>query len=452
MYKYETWTVGKLEAERERINTDPVHQRPQRGLTTNNHAKSKAIIECMLGTDGNDAESSGMLTVHRTPDDLYDYESIDGGHRKRAILGFLNGEFKAHGRLFREFSPEESANFRALTLPVCVYENRTGPQIGKIFRNLNKTTQVNNQENLNSYGDTPIANAIRGTVREIEGYEEPKHTLFNYDVSVNKKKKIAKFVYNYVGFSNEGLAQEEWVARLYYYFLNGGDIIPCDYKHLEEMYDSDPPQKDVDSARVKVNATLNFVQRMANHRNNKVGGKKKMSIKEANLFVRLRFYMLKNYGNTFKFSLVQGKTEEDFYVKVMKIYHEIAGCTDSFEWNGFESTGKSQSIGYKFSINLNEYKYDVEEATMFPVKLILSRLNIEDFLIIKDKKRNFSYTERERALFEQDFTDPITGKEINMNNAHGDHIIPHSKGGKTKSDNLMMVSKEYNQEKSDKIY
>ena len=43
-----------------------------------------------------------------------------------------------------------------------------------------------------------------------------------------------------------------------------------------------------------------------------------------------------------------------------------------------------------------------------------------------------------------------SGRKLTVNNATVDHIIPHSKGGRTRDDNLMLATKEFNQLRGNK--
>ena len=43
-----------------------------------------------------------------------------------------------------------------------------------------------------------------------------------------------------------------------------------------------------------------------------------------------------------------------------------------------------------------------------------------------------------------------SGRKLTVNNATVDHIIPHSKGGRTRDNNLMIATKEFNNQRGDK--
>jgi hypothetical protein len=464
-YSYLPWTVRTLVNSQSKIDTNPVHQRLARGLSRGDNKKYIEIVESMLHDGG---QSTGQITLNHLPANdggdyefAYEYESIDGGHRKRAILGFVDNQFKIEVskgkyKYFKDFSKAEQEEFYDIEIPMCIYENLSGRQKAKIFRDLNKSTQVNEQENRNAAGDTPLANAIRCTVREVDGFDENCHNLFKYEVKVGKS--AVKFNYSYVGFNNNGLAQEEWVARLFLYYINGqGNVVTTDHGHLDHLYDSNPSEAIVDKAATHVHGILTFIEKMAKCRNRHFPGVSKMPVKEANLFVRLRYHMLNEYGNTISFRTDTGHTDYDFYVAVRAIYDDIIdNYSKQFVWNGFDSRNYdgNQTIGEKFSKNLNEYRYDYA-TLMFPVQMILSKLDLKEYFKIKDPIRTASLKMREQLYREQEGKCAATGVEAAFEDMECDHTIPHElgidAGGITEKHNLKMVLKSYNRNKSNKV-
>ena len=86
-------------------------------------------------------------------------------HRKRNLWDYLNNKIKVNGKFFSELPKEEQDAFLDSPLTFDIYQPLDAAKKGHIFRTLNKTTDVNFIEMLNSYGDIPIANYIRETVR-----------------------------------------------------------------------------------------------------------------------------------------------------------------------------------------------------------------------------------------------------------------------------------------------
>ena len=147
------------------IDVQPVGQR----LNTTNTlvgkskaSKSQGIIRTIV--EGIDI---GQITMVRTENASYAYESIDGGHRKRYIKAFFENEFPLFGTetFYRDLTPEEKKAFLDTELTFCIYDPLPTYLKGYIFRNLNETTDVNHQEQLYSYGEITIAERVRETVR-----------------------------------------------------------------------------------------------------------------------------------------------------------------------------------------------------------------------------------------------------------------------------------------------
>ena len=121
-------------------------------------------------------------------DSKYDYESVDGGHRKRYIWQYLNNKFKVNGKYFNELSEEKQRQFLNYEIVLSIYEPLDAYTKGFIFRTLNETTDVNHMEMLNSYGDLSI-NYIRELVRVVQGVNNRIHELFEYS-QVGKENQV----------------------------------------------------------------------------------------------------------------------------------------------------------------------------------------------------------------------------------------------------------------------
>ena len=110
---YQGMSVAKFVDSSDIFDLNPIHQRlPVEG---DNLAKSKSIIASMIRGVG-----IGQLTVHVVPEFRskktgYMYESIDGGHRCRAIIGFKRGQFclglelgpEYEGKYYHQLSEED---------------------------------------------------------------------------------------------------------------------------------------------------------------------------------------------------------------------------------------------------------------------------------------------------------------------------------------------------------
>ena len=115
IYTYYNQPIRDFQSEYYDIDCLPVGQRLP--VRTQGNLKSIEIIESIL-----DGESIGMITLVQLPkganrqqrraiERLYKKESVDGGHRKRAIWAFLNNKFKVKGLYFQEMSKEIRERF-----------------------------------------------------------------------------------------------------------------------------------------------------------------------------------------------------------------------------------------------------------------------------------------------------------------------------------------------------
>lgn len=83
---------------------------------------------------------------------------------------------------------------------------------------------------------------------------------------------------------------------------------------------------------------------------------------------------------------------------------------------------------------------------------VTSCSGIYRYIFTRDVKdlsiRKFNDRQRERAYAKQKGICPICGEHFTINKMEADHIIPWSKGGKTVDDNLQMLCKKCNRDKS----
>jgi hypothetical protein len=456
------------------IDMNPIHQRLQRNEKDKNLfsktgsketvsketvsktlTKQQAIIESLRsGID------IGQITIHETTNGTYRYESIDGGHRKRAIIAFMRGEFAdASGKRFSEYSIEDQKAFKSIVLSFCIYYDITPQKVGTIFRTLNSTTQVNDQENLNSYGNTAIANMIRQFVRGsnilgkgVGDKRFKQHPLFSG----------AKDEYFLLAFNNEGLKVEEMVARLVYRYWfvqterkRGGAFSTeflgkSNQNDLIRMYDDETlTDRDINAIYTRAVKCLNFIERWTNFRRMTVSTK--LPQKEFVLFQRIWMYLETISGGHFDIRNEHEVEEYDLFTHVYGAYSEFKKNYDDkylpTRLTEISPLDAGKTVHKQFNDALGYFKDDA--TVRFSINelidaLALKSIHIESFIIVKDKIRFFSLAERQYQLDKQDKKCYVTGKPITIDNAHGAHKIAHSKGGRTTRDNLVMVSAHIN--------
>ena len=446
-YKYdrEFKTIREFILSYASYDVHPVGQRLETELklegTKSNPSKAQGIIaSIMMGMN------IGEITLRDLSHEAassYLLESIDGGHRKRAIKAFVTNEFKdvVTDNYYSELSEEVRKQFLDYELTFVIYKNMSSVEAGKIFRSTNKTTPVNHQEMLNSYGDIPVANAIREMTRPVIGLDNSFHELFDFSLKSDGKKS-----YRYLNFDNMRLRQDEIVARVFARYLDNGQIGVADDKTLEAMYEATYTDAQLKKAIKQVTALFDHLRKVAVYRKQELGPG--LSQDEFSLHVRLYMYMTERFGefkvdDYHEFFKTIFTVSRPFFAKQANMVPEL------LEASPYD---KNKTKGQNFKNALGEHRREVviRETLDWLVDGIgnVGGIDFLSLITVKDKNRLFSREDREAKLAEQGFKCAIDGKPLTMKDAAGDHIIPHSKGGKTTYQNLAMVRKEYNQEMS----
>ena len=420
------------------IDTQPVGQRLPVSSSKDGNYKSVSIIETIFN-----GVQIGMITVMAmkrksrrklmSNESDFDFESIDGGHRKRAILAYLNNEFRVNNKFFRELDKETQEEFLNLKLSFCYYDYLDNETKGKIFRTLNTTTDVNFIEMCNSYGDIPIANLVRQTSRLVKGINNSYHELFEYTKS---KKDTVNF--RYLNFDNDRLRIDHMVARiLYRYYASGAELLGgASDNDIEGMYnDTKIDYTQTEMFKVKLYNHLDFLVLMANHR--KIKYKKGLSQHDFKVLSYLYFYILDNYGS------VNLKEAEEFFEKFAAANGKLLNKEGQYKDVPHSVSGYTVPVMYSKYIGAPGHTGKIKMALQY---LIKEWGDIESFLDIRHTKRTFNTMEKETKLAEQEFVCAVDGELLNMSDAHAAHIIAHSNGGETVYSNLVMVRAIYNQE------
>ena len=105
-------------------------------------------------------------------------------------------------------------------------------------------------------------------------------------------------------------------------------------------------------------------------------------------------------------------------------------------------SGYSVQVMYKKYIAAPQTTFKVIEAITYLIKEM--EQDIKELVIPQDGKRNFSRQQKENKLATQGGICYIDGKDLDLQDAHAAHIVAHSKGGQTTSDNFVMVRAEHN--------
>lgn len=434
-YKKEEWTIGELRDKN--IDTLPISQRlpvSEKDAKTGK-TKSVEIIETLL--DGYDINMITLMSLLNRKgrrilaSNKFDLESIDGGHRKRAILSFLRGELVVRGKTFQQMSETEQKDFLNIKLSFTIYDNLGNAEKGKIFRNLNKTTDVNFIEMLNSYGDIAIANFVRYLARHVKKIDNSFHELFAFHETTEGKP-----IYKYLQFDNDRLKIDHMVARVAYRYvvfpknLLGGSSD----NDLEAMYqDESITEESLSSVRSKVTAHFDFLRQMADYRKKKFS--KGLSQHDFKTLSYLYFYMSDNYGS------VNFEDSEAFYNNYAKANGILLNKEGKYQEVAHTESGYTVPVMYSKYIGAPGHSGKIKMAMTY---LIKEMDDLESFLEIRDAKREFTRLEKEARLAEQDFKCAVDGLPLTWDDAHAAHVDSWKKGGKTIYSNLVMVRAKYN--------
>jgi hypothetical protein len=443
------WSVADFIRFAKFIDTDPVGQRPsieENPIGESKPSKAQSIINTIFR--GSDIGEVKLADI-KNEGGKFHFESIDGGNRKRALIGFVLGTFPLHKssvlgqKYYGELTEEQRDFFDDYTFRAAVYMNLTAAEKGQLFRDTNTVTEVNHQEMLNSYGNIPIANAIRFLSRHVRGVAGEPHKLF--ECTFNKLTN--KLVYPNIAFDNARLRIDEIVARLFCIVYNGkGNLTSASPSELREMYEDIDLENEqtVKQLQKRVEEVLDFILAIAQKR--KYYLKNPLTNKELVLLYRLYFHYNEKYG---KWKL----TDPDLFLKKFKIAMDKFDKTNPSKFaqgtfvldkknNGED--GSARLICEAFHSYLGEHKMITKaRQTIEWMENFFNPLK-DGSIIVLDKKRVFGQDEIESALIRQMFKDPITGNDLTMHDAAGGHIVAHSKGGKTTRNNLIALSKKDN--------
>jgi hypothetical protein len=408
--------------EGQRLDTEPNLE------GTNKPSKAQGIIYgFMCGLFG------GSFILNKTPRGKYAQEIIDAGHRTRYLKKFMSNEFPEFytGKRFRDFDQAFQTEFLNLSINIVTYNDLSPEEIAFIFQMVNKTTDVNHQEMLNSYNCIPVAKHIREMTRVVFGIENDCHPLF---ASYTTAK--GKLTFRNLMFGNERLRQDEMVARLYFRFFDGGGLGVCDRKNLEEMYNASPDNDTMIKLSKQVKKTLDFVQSMADVAATK---NRKLTIREFSLYSRLFIHLTDRLG-AFSYNRREFFNEIDRAFAPFRV--KLESQTKELQKRSPFDAGKT--VGQQVMDSLGEY--DTLSHVSFPVEQVLMRSDLSNAIIELDRARLFTREERIAKLVEQGDICAIDGLPLTLTEAEGAHIIAHSAGGRTVYDNLAMVRACYNKE------
>ena len=448
----------------ENIDLLPVHQRGDLGCIR----KKQEIIWSLMSGVG-----FGEIVLNYDPDGLVDgywYESMDGGHRKRAIIEFMNDEFTTlEGKYYSQLSEAERINFLNTTLVFRIHDKLTREQKAELFRSLNKSTILNAQELRNAAGDWWIANQVRELVTSNENRGTDCHSLFVRTDGGNM---------SLLNFNNDRMQIDELVARIacavYTNLEEGTPLleVTTEPKALNDMYETNrfKDNKNLEQTTEKrVKECLDFVKKMAIARKNIYGANKgALGQKEFSLYVRLFFRIVDTIGKDFVFKDSK-EGVRNLCKKVGKIHSKLTTNindlvkkdpkNDKYNYPLIDENGEALlPVLNSGNTPLQQYKKSLLEygkvaALKYPIQFLeLEGLDLSEFIqkgTSRGKETIFPRKMIEEVWSdEQDFCCAVDGHSLQLDHAHGGHINSFKNGGKTNRENCAALRALWNQDMS----
>ena len=402
------------------LDTDcqPIGQR----LDTEVVGKKEGIIGSIL-----DGQDIGMITIGESPKNkLYKYESIDGGHRKRYIKGYMENKFPVRGKYFSQLSDEDKKLFKNYQMVLCIYGPLSVFEKGFVFRNMNLTTDVNHQEHRNSFGDIDIANLIRFQVRNVVGINNIPHQLFE---SSGKH-------FRYLGFNNNRLRQEQYVTYFTYRLLQDEKVGSGSQSELTKFYENDFTKEQIDKLKSELDELLSFLL------NCSVAFKKKSTTGLSQRYFKvLSFLWFHMMDNCKKF-----KVKNNDYQNLMKLFQEADLRVQRKEELIDLDFDEGRTIGQAYMNYPGGYTDKSDDKVKQTLIWLLEELDIDDIFIELDNKRSYTKQEKINKLIDQDYKCYITGQDVDYKDCEAAHITAYDNGGKSTYDNFVMVLKKHNRD------
>lgn len=421
------------------IECNPIGQRPP--VPDYQNIKKEGIIRSILWRI-----NIGEITIVRNVASMlskFIWDSLDGGHRKRYIWEYMNNEFTVDGKYFNQLSKKANKYFLNYSITFVFYEPMNNFTKGVLFRKINDSTHINHQEELNSYGNTAIANMIRETVRQIKLNNEQFTTRNHPIFETTRSTSGLTYNYKFIDFKNDRLFIDELITQLVYRYTQKSLLGGTSNENSQNMYISlANNEKIVKTLHKKLNIHLDILLKFAKARKNLF--KDGLSQKDWRLLNYLICYMIDEYK---KFNI----KDFDTFIKEYKTCYNLileGGISNKTKINykeklhnvKWDEKGRTISEAFKQYLNVPYDSRKIEQAVYW----FLDEFEIKKYITILDKKRVYYVKEKEDQLIKQKFLCYIDNLPLLYAEAEAGHKIAHKKGGKTNVDNLVMIRKIHN--------
>lgn len=386
-----------------KINPDPLGQRPPVSL---GHGKSIAIVKCLLN-----GYSIGMITLrdisgNKEMETRYPgvkYLVIDGGHRVRALTQFYTNRFVIDKY---SFSMMEDLDLSTIKIPVCITECTTR-EASEIFKNINKTTDVNFMEMIMSDEESAICREVRSRTKFYKEYNNTPHSLFSQGAISRDKITSAYFDME----PNHRRKWDEYVLIAMIRATQGG-LVDAGVPEIQKFVANETLTK---TALDITDRFLTDILEIASNR-----GKKLNTDVMASLIVTWFGY----YGINKQFRI---KDYGKFTKKFMKAYGALSGTADkSLEDIVVDFDGEKSFVKEFYRKNAKNFSNGSVQQKCF--ELMREQLGDEE-IIFRDEKRSLNSKEREERLAMQGYVCAIDGEHLDLKDSVWGHDTSWAEGG-----------------------
>ena len=142
----------------------------------------KSIMEKTLGTPliFRDIDSPKYKIIKRQYGDVTQFLLIDGGHRIRAIIWYVNNQFSVNGKFFKDLTKKERLEF--LNTEIAIHKVIcNSQQATEIFRAVNKIKVVKPYSVIMTNEDSEICKFVRQQTKNWSIYNTDCHSIFGIE-------------------------------------------------------------------------------------------------------------------------------------------------------------------------------------------------------------------------------------------------------------------------------
>lgn len=357
-----------------------------------------------------------FLQIETSPDGQTKYSVVDGQQRIRSIIEFIEGEYEIlesesnrefGGKEFKDLPDGIKKDFWDYRIITRELDTSSEDEVTTVFKRMNKYVfPLNPQELRNA--------TYRGHFIElINQLAEEDYWADNKIVSAQDIRRMM---------------DSEFISDLIISMLHGiqtkkTETINGYYKMYDDEFD------DEETTRKKVRTILNKLDEILG------------DLRPTRWHRKHEFYSL---FVALSFLLDEYQFPPEQYNEIKKVL-----CSFSDDIDKGKSTGNSKINIMEFIKTVTDHTTNKDERVK---RTNIVRELIIPFLIAKDPTRDFTEEERRIAWnLSEDKKCHICNNEVtNWNDYHLDHIISHSKGGKTELRNSQITHNICNQSKSNK--